>query len=310
MTAWARAGTGFATRHWVHAVALDAGTDTVRLWRPDGEFVEFPTPLMGSRPARTRANGSAAIVDAASHAIRRRLPRLTRRRRRGFQVAATVPASASRPARQRLEAALRALNRDQPVILMDAPLAAAAGAGLDTASAVPRLVLDVGVHGSEVALVAEGRVLDAVGCATGCQDIEHAILRHLYRRHRILATPNVAWRALQAGSATIVHPDDDTPIAVRLNGSELSVEISDPTATIVSAVRRLTQRAAAVLDRDPLEHGVLLVGGGALVRQLARTVEVELGADVHVPPDPRRTAIRGDARFIGEAERYPQLWRQ
>lgn len=308
MTGWARAGTGFVARHRVHAIALDAGTDTVRLWRPDGELLEFPTPVAATRPARARANGTDAIVDASRHAIRRRLPRLTRRRRRGFRVVATVPACAGRPARQRLETALRALNRDQPVWLMEAPLAAAAGAGVDTARAGARLVLDVGVHGSEVAIVAEGRVVDAVACATGCHDIEHAVLSHLYRRHHILATPDAAWQALRAGSATIQHPDGDSPIAVRLNGAELAIEISDPTATIVSAVRRLSQRATDVLDHDPLDQGVLLVGGGALFPQLARTLRAELGTDVHIPRDPRRAAVRGAARFIDEAERYPQLW--
>jgi len=301
--------TGFATRHRNNVLGLDAGSDTVRLWRPDGELVEFPTPGAANRPARSRANATHGIVDASQYALRRRLPRLTRRRRRGFRVAATVPACASRPARQRLETALRALNRDQPVMLMEAPLAAAAGLGVHTASATPRVVLDVGVHGSEVAIVAEGRVLDAVGCAAGCHDIEDAILAHLYRRHHILATPKAAWLALQVGSATIVHPDSDTPVAVRLNGAELASELSDPTATIVSAVRQITQRAAAVLDRDPLEHGVLLVGGGALVPQLARTLRAELGAAVHIPHDPRRAAVRGVARFIEEADRYPHLWR-
>lgn len=309
MTGWKRTGTGFAARHRVHAVALDAGTDTVRLWRPDGELVEFPTPIAATRPARARATGTAAIVDASQHVIRRRLPRLTRRRRRGFRVAAAVPACASRSARQHLETALHALNRNQTVQLMEAPLAAAAGAGVDTAAAVPRVVLDVGVHGSEAAIVAEGRVLDAVACATGCRNIEHAILDHLYRRHHILATPNAAWQALQVGSATVVHANGDGPVAIRLNGAELAIEISDPTATIVSAVRRLSQRAATVLDRDPLEHGLLLVGGGALVPQLARTLRAELGTDVHVPHDPTRAAIRGLARFIDEADRYPQLWR-
>ena len=309
MNGGTRAESGFAARHRVHAIALDAGTDSVQLWRPDGELVEFPTPIAATRPAGARANGTAGIVAASGHAIRRRLPRLTRRRRGGFRIAATVPACASRSARQHLEKALRALNRDQQVLLMEAPLAAAAGAGVDTAGAAPRLVLDVGVHGSEVAVLAEGRVLDAASCDAGCHDIERAVLAHLYRRHHILATPNVAWQALQAGTATILRPDGNTRVALRLSGAELAVEISDPTATIVSAVRRLAQRAAAVLDRDPFEHGLLLVGGGALVPQLARTLRAELGADVHIPHDPRRTAVRGVARLINEAERYPQLWR-
>jgi len=309
VTGWTSKGNGFGTRHRVHAIGLDAGSGTIRLWRPDGQLVEFPTPVAATRPARARANGTAEIVNASLYAVRRRLPLLTRRRRRGFQVVATVPACAGRLARQRLESVLRALNRDQPVVLMEGPQAAAAGAGLDTASVVPRLVLDIGVHGSEAAVIAEGRVLDAVACAAGCHDIERAVLSHLYRRHHVLATPAAAWRALQRGSATIQHLDGDGSFAVRLDGAELATEISDPVAAIVSAVRGLSQRATAVLDHDPLDQSMLLVGGGALVPELGRALRTELGAKVRIPHDPRRTAVRGLARFVDEAERYPQLWR-
>lgn len=308
MTSPASRGTTFSVRHRSHAIALDAGADTVRLWLPDGELVTFDTPVTATRPATSRADASAAIVAASQHAIRRRLPRLTRRRRRGFRVAATVPACASRAARRRLEAALRELNRDQPVLLMDAPLAAAAGAGIDTASTLPRVVLDVGVHGSEAAVIAEGRVLDAVGCDEGCHHIERAILTHLFRRHQVLATPHAGWHALRAGSAPVTDPGEDASYPVQVSASELAAEISTPVAGIVETVRRLTDRATAVLDRDPLEHGVLLVGGGALVPQLTRTIRAELGADVHIPRRPRQVAARGVGLLVTEAERYPRLW--
>lgn len=207
-----------------------------------------------------------------------------------------------------MEAEIHELNRHQPVLLMDAPLAAAAGAGVDTASTLPRVVLDVGVHGSEAAVIAEGRVLDAKGASEGCHHIEQAILAHLYRRHHVLATPQAGWQTLRVGSATVMDPREDTPHPVHVSPAELAAEISGPVGEIVSVVRRLTERATAVLDRDPLEHGVLLVGGGALVPQLSQTIRAELGTQVHIPRDPRRVAARGVGLLVAEAERYPRLW--
>lgn len=304
----AGAAGAFAVRHRQHALALDAGADTVRLWLPDGELVTFDTPLSAIRPAIARTDATPTIVAASRHAIRRRLPRLTRRRRGGFRVAATVPACASRQTRKRLQAELHELNRHQPVLLMDAPLAAAAGAGVDTASTLPRVVLDVGVHGSEAAVIAEGRILDATGCSEGCRAIEQAILAHLFRRHHVLATPHAGWQTLRVGSATVLDPREDAPHPVQVSPAELAAEISGPVGEIVGTVRRLTQRAAAVLDRDPLEHGVLLVGGGALVPQLAQTLRAELGTQVQIPRDPRRVAARGAGLLVAEAERHPRLW--
>jgi rod shape-determining protein MreB len=308
MKRWSGPAGGFSARHRHHALALDAGADLVRMWLPDGELISFPTPGGATRLTTARTDAAPTIVAASRHAIRRRLPRITRRRRGGFCVAATVSACASGATRRRLQAELHQLNRDQPVLLMDAPLAAAAGAGVDTASALPRVVLDVGVHGSEAAIIAEGRVLDAAGCPEGCHAVERAILGHLYRRHHILATPRAGWQALHAGAATVTDAHEDSPHRVQVSPAELAADISGPIAGIVTTVRRLTERGAAVLDRDPLEHGVLLVGGGALVPQLARTIRAELGTQVHIPRDPRRVAARGVGLLVAEAERHPRLW--
>ena len=307
MKRWTGSG-GFGGRHRHHAVGLDAGADMVRMWLPDGELITFAAPIAATRLTALRTDATPTIVAASQHAIRRRLPRATRRRRRGFCVAATVPACAGGPTRRRLQAQLHELNRDQPVLLMDAPLAAAAGAGVETASTLPRVVLDVGVHGSEAAIIAEGRVLDAAGCPEGCHAVERAILTHLYRRHHILATPQAGWQALHVGAAIVTDAQVDLPHRVRLSPAELAADISGPIAGIVRTVRRLTERGASVLDRDPLEHGVLLVGGGALVPQLARTIRAELGTQVRIPRDPRRVAARGVGLLVAEAERHPRLW--
>lgn len=303
-----RAVQGFAARHRVHAIALDAGIDTVRVWPAGDELAEFATPVGVARSGEPRTRATASIIEAARYPIRRRLPPLTRRRRHGFRVAVTVPACATQSDRRRVERAVHLLNRDQPVLLMETPLAAATGVGVDVAAAAVPIVLDVGVHGSEAALVAEGRIIDALGCTSGSHHIEHAVVTHLFRRHHVLATPAMAWQALRLGAAVIDGPDGDAPVALPLSPAELAVEISDPTAAIVNLVRRLSDRATTLLDRDPLERGLVLVGGGALFPQLARTLRAELHAPVIVPREPRRAAIRGVARLLSEAERYPRLW--
>lgn len=92
-----------------------------------------------------------------------------------------------------------------------------------------------GVHGSEVAVLADGRVIDAIAIEQGCHDIEQTVLAHVYRRHRVLAAPHAVWHALRLGSAV----------------------------AFTAAVRRLAGRTSQRLDRDALEQGLVVVGGGS-----------------------------------------------
>jgi rod shape-determining protein MreB len=190
---------------------------------------------------------------------------------------------------------------------MDAPLAAAAGAGLDISSTTPHMILDVGVHGSEIAVLADGRVIDAIAIEQGCHEIEHAVLAHLYRRHHVLAAPHAAWRALRLGSA-VAFTADDVAVPVQVSRPELAAQLSGPATEITAAVRRLACRTGQRIDRDVLEQGLVVVGGGSTVPLLLTTLAEELRCSVGAAPDPLRAVVRGLGLLLGETQHYPQVW--
>jgi rod shape-determining protein MreB len=286
-------------------IAIDAGASAIRLWTPAAGVTELGTPVSLLRPEDERSDATAAVVIACRHRIRSQLPRSLRRRRRGFPLVAAVPARASAPGRRRLVTALATLNRVGPVLLMEAPLAAAAGTGLDVTSTSPRVVLDVGVHGSEAAVLAEGRVIDAVTISAGSRAIELAVLRYLFRRHQMVAGPLTAWRALGSPGFDM---EGDPRAEIQVSPNELAADLSRPMSTIVSAVRTLTHRAGLRLGTEALEHGIVVVGGGASLPPLLATLRGELGVVVTSPPEPRRAVIDGLAMFVAETDRHPQLW--
>jgi rod shape-determining protein MreB len=190
---------------------------------------------------------------------------------------------------------------------MESPLAAAAGAGLDVNGVTPQMILDVGVHGSEVALLADGRVIDAIAIRAGCRDIEQAVLSHLYRRHQVLAAPHAAWRALRWGSA-VGFTADDVAVPVQVSRPELTAQLSVPVTEITAAVQRLACRAGRRTGRDALDEGLVVVGGGGTVPLLLTTLTEELHCPVSGAADPRRAVLRGLGHLLAEARSYPQVW--
>jgi rod shape-determining protein MreB len=189
---------------------------------------------------------------------------------------------------------------------MDAPLAAAAGTDLDITGTSPRVVLDVGVHGSEAAVLADGRVIDAVSCPVGCREIERAVLSYLSRRHHRLAQPPAAWRALR--STTDLELGRDTRSDIGISPAELAAELHRPISAVVGAVRTAAQRASLRIGKGVLDEGIVVVGGGAYLPPLRAALCDELATAVMSRPDPRRAVIRGLALFVAEANRYPRLW--
>jgi rod shape-determining protein MreB len=296
-----------ASRGQHRGLAIDAGASTVRLWTPRGGASDLTTPLLERRHELDRSEATGEIVDASRALIRRALPRGLRRRRGGFAVALAVPARAGLAARRRAEAAASAVNRGGPVVLMEAPLAAALGAGVDVTGTAPTVVLDVGVRGGEVSVVADGRVIAAAECFVGCWDVERVVVAHVYRRHHVLAAPQAAWRALQVGSMTAASGGRET-CEIRVNRSELAADLCVPMSAIVSTVRRAVERGSSRLGTDALSGGVVVVGGGGCLPQLVETLRAELEAPVRAAIEPRRAVIRGLAEFAVEAARHPRLW--
>lgn len=301
-------GARSAPRRPSHAIGLDAGASTLRLWLGAAtDLAERATPVVAARTISDRPEATGRLLDVCRDVIKRQLPRTVRRSRAGFAVAVAVPATASTSGRRSVETAVSEMNRGQPVLLMDAALAAAAGAGLDISSTVPRLVLDVGVHGSEAAVLADGRIIDAIAIGQGCHEIERAVLAHLYRQHHVLAAPHAAWRALRLGSA-VGFTASDVAVPVRVSHPELAAQLSGPAAEITAAVRRLACRSGQRIGRDTFEQGLVVVGGGATVPLLLTTLAEELHCPVVAAPDPRRAVARGLGLLLGEAQRCPELW--
>lgn len=276
--------------------------------------------MLGRTPERVvtlRPLSEGVITDAEvteqmlRHFVGRVRPsRLTRPR-----TVVCVPSGVTAVERRALEdATLRCGARSVHVV--EEVMAAAIGAGLPVESAKASLVVDMGGGTTDVAVLCLGGVVNARSVRVGGDEVDEAIVRGVKESHDLLLGERSAEDIkVRAGSVWPLAED----LAVRVRGRSLStglprtVELGSEevrrmvepvTAQVVEVVRLVLDVCPPELAGDLLDTGVVLTGGGALLRGWAERLRHELGVPVRVADEPQHAVVRGagvcvdDLRFL------------
>lgn len=195
--------------------------------------------------------------------------------------------------------------------LLEMPLAVAMGAGVRIAEPRPRAVCDIGAQKAELAIVADSGLM-AVQRVPGGGQLDAAIAAHVRRRHGVALDEDAAEALkLAVGAAEPLPQPLATEVTgraaaghgvVRIGSGEVAEAIREPLAALAGAVLELLQQLTTRQARQVLRDGLILAGGGALLRGLTQYLAGETGVRAHVVDDPRRCAIRGARRALGEFE--------
>ncbi len=217
-----------------------------------------------------------------------------------------------------MEAAAQAGARD--VYLIDEPVAAAIGAGLPVAEPTGNLIIDIGGGTTEVAVLSlQGTVLSESVRVAG-DELNEAIIQYMKKVHNLVIGERTAEDIkIQIGSAYPTHEDDDSMMEVRglhllsglprtvtIKGPEIRESMAEPLAVIVEAVKRTLERTPPELAADIIDRGIMLAGGGALLRGLDTLISHETGIVTHVAADPLSCVVLGTGRVL---ENFKQLER-
>ena len=192
-----------------------------------------------------------------------------------------------------IEAALQA--GAGKVFLMETPLAAAVGAGLDTASPRGQLVVDLGAGVTDGAVIALGRVMASV-CTTAAGDrLEESLIQDLRRNHELALGQQTARKVKHGTTQTVKGRclTTDLPRAVTLSPDEVQRAFQPVAEEILTAIQALLEKTPPDLAEDVRETGILLTGGGSLLTGLAETIQEATGIPVTVAPDPELSVILG-----------------
>lgn len=217
-----------------------------------------------------------------------------------------------------MEAASQAGARD--VYLIDEPVAAAIGAGLPVAEPTGNMIIDIGGGTTEVAVLSlQGTVLSESVRVAG-DELSEAITQYMKKVHNLVIGERTAEEIkIFIGSAYPTDGDNETVMDVRglhmlsglprtitVKSPEIREAMSEPLSVIVEAVKRTLERTPPELAADIIDRGIMLAGGGALLRGLDTLISHETGIVVHIAADPLSCVVLGTGRVL---ENFKQLER-
>ncbi len=196
------------------------------------------------------------------------------------------------------------------VYLIEEPMAAAIGAGMPVSEASGSMVLDIGGGTTEVAVISLNGIVYAASVRIGGDRFDDAIINYVRRNYGSLIGEATAERIKhEIGSA---YPGNEVkeievrgrnlaegvPRSFTLNSNEILEALQEPLSGIVSAVKTALEQTPPELGADVAERGMVLTGGGALLRDLDRLLMEETGLPVIIAEDPLTCVARGGGRAL------------
>jgi len=224
-----------------------------------------------------------------------------------------VPCGSTQVERRAIrESAIGAGARE--VYLIEEPMAAAIGADLPIAEPTGSMVLDIGGGTSEVGVISLGGLVYASSLRIAGDKMDEAIISYVRRKYGLLigeATAEkvkiqigTAWHESEARQMEIKgrHIADGVPRSMVINSKEVLAALSESLAGIVTAIKGALEQTPPELAADIADKGLVVSGGGALLRDLDIMLREETGLPIVIAEDPLTCVVRGCGRALEETE--------
>ena len=196
-------------------------------------------------------------------------------------------------------------------LLLEEPMAAAIGSGLPVHEASGSMVVDIGGGTTEIAVIALSGCVYADSIRIGGDVFDEAIITHVRRTHGCVIGETTAERIKTEVGTAIDEPDNTLEVEVRgrsmaegvpksfvVTSTEIQKALNDPIAAIISGVKAALEQTPPELSADIAERGIVLTGGGALLRNLDVLISQETGLPVTVAEDPLTCVSRGGGKAL------------
>ncbi|MEW6244446.1 MAG: rod shape-determining protein [Bacillota bacterium] len=216
-----------------------------------------------------------------------------------------------------IDAALSAGARE--AYLIEEPMAAAIGAGLPVHEPTGNMVVDIGGGTTEVAIISLGGIVTCRSIRIASDEMDEAIMNYVKRTYNLMIGERTAEEVkITLGSA---YPDrDDEEIEVRgrdlvtglpktlqLTGGEIREALRDPVAAILDAIKITLEKTPPELAADIMDRGIVMTGGGSMLRGFDRLVSEETGMPVHLSEEPLLCVARGTGKVLEELDTLKRI---
>ena len=291
-------------------VAVDAHSGAVHAVGSEAERMIGRTPatITATRPLR---HGVIADFEVTEQMLRYFLRRLGQGRFAHPRVVMCVPSAVTDVEKRAVEEACRSAGARE-VVLIEEPIAAAIGAGLDIAEASGKLVLDVGGGTSDVAVISLGGIVVSRSLRIGGFQLDEAVLGYVRREHNLALGQRTAEQLkVDLGSASELEAElvgevrgrdlvSGLPKAAQVTSEELREALAEPVGAIIEAVTETLERTPPELASDIADRGIMLAGGGALLRGFAQRLRAETGMPASVVESPLSCVAVGAGQALDD----------
>ncbi len=290
-------------------VAVDVKTDTVMAVGTEAKEMIGRTPgsISAMRPLK---DGVIADFDVTAEMLKHFIRKTTRSSVFSRpRVMVCIPSGVTEVERRAVDEAARSAGAKDVELIVE-PMAAAIGAGLRVGDAAGCMVVDIGGGTSEVAVISLDDIVTSCSVRTAGDDFDEAIVSYIKKKYNLLIGERTAENIkISIGSAFPGQEEssmevkgrnllDGLPKNITVSSEEVREALADPVGAIVDAIRSTLENTPPELSADIIDNGIMLTGGGALLRGLDVLINRETGMPVHIAEDPLDCVVNGTGKCL------------
>ena len=196
--------------------------------------------------------------------------------------------------------------------LIEEPTAAAIGAGLPVDEATGSMVVDIGGGTTEVAVLSLSGIVTSRSVRVAGDEFDEAIIAYVKKKYNLLIGERTseqikiaigsAYQYVDEGDLEIKGRNllDGLPSNIKITSKEVREALADPVSQVIDAIRSTLERTPPELSADIIDRGIMLTGGGALLRGLDELIAIETGIPVNIAEHPLDCVVEGAGKLLDD----------
>ena len=288
-------------------VAFDRDTNVIKAIGEEARLMLGRTPgnIVAVRPLRQGVISDYTVTEKMiKYFVRKSLGKRTFKKPR-----ISVPSGVTEVEKKAVEEATYAAGARE-VHLIEEPVAAAIGAGIDIAKPCGNMIVDIGGGTADIAVISLGGTVVNTSIKVAGDDFDEAIVRYMRKKHNLLIGERTAEDIKIKIGTTYPLVEEETmevrgrnlvtglPKTVTVTSSETEEALREATGQIVEAVIAVLEQTPPELSADILDRGIVLTGGGSMLRGLEELIEERTGINTMTAEDPMKVVAIGTGQFV------------
>jgi len=295
-------------------VAVDKETKEIIAIGTEAKRMLGRTPgnIIAVRPLR---NGVIADFEITEKMIRYFIQKVHNKRTLIHpRIVIGIPSSITEVERRAVrESATQAGARE--IFLIEEPMAAAIGAGIEIQQPSGSMIVDIGGGTTEVGVISLGGMVVSKSIDVAGDELNEAIIQYFRKKYNLFIGENTAEEIkIKIGSVFPLEEElslevkgrdqvTGLPKTITVNSEEIRVALMEPVTSILAIVKDALESTPAEIAADLVESGITIAGGGALLRGIDKLLEKETGLPVKIAEDPVTCVVRGTGKYLEELDK-------